>query len=468
VTDEIKNNTTGIFSRVLVLAGGGAKGAYAFGALKAFRDRGVQFDAVAGTSVGALNALLWATQSLDRYQQLWAQLSFENTYPPALLAWFPNWARKVIGTTYCLFRVLWSSARRIPTPDYKWLDLLVAFAVSLIVTAPLSIAGVLSIYGISKVTISYHSISIPLDLGNRFSGLVMIVFAVGGIISFCSRRKKGTWILFLSGGAMWGLALVGGCVLLLNHIAERSLRLIAYGVSVAAIPLLIWLIAKGRKWFRRNACLAQEPLRQTIENILSHEKLTIPTFVTCAYQQEVFDPKDGSFSRATSGAEVMFGEVEPNTHYNWVPNYIRINELSIKDACNVCLASAALPYGVVPAITLTNELRSLLHLPDTVSNFVDGGVADNVPYFPFVEDFPANELFIVLLKPCTDERCTLVSDVNRETWIEREYALRIAKLGVPRLKRLNPPQLPDYVPWPEPLEAREPVHWPKRITFFFP
>jgi predicted acylesterase/phospholipase RssA len=47
--------------RGLVLAGGGAKGAYQFGCLKAFRERQIEFDYVSGTSVGALNAVLAAT-----------------------------------------------------------------------------------------------------------------------------------------------------------------------------------------------------------------------------------------------------------------------------------------------------------------------------------------------------------------------------------------------------------------------
>jgi NTE family protein len=48
-----------MFHRVLILAGDGAKGVYALGALKAFRDAQIRFDPVAGTSVGALNAILW-------------------------------------------------------------------------------------------------------------------------------------------------------------------------------------------------------------------------------------------------------------------------------------------------------------------------------------------------------------------------------------------------------------------------
>ena len=38
----------------LVLAGGGARGGYEIGALKALEELGLQFDAVVGTSVGSL------------------------------------------------------------------------------------------------------------------------------------------------------------------------------------------------------------------------------------------------------------------------------------------------------------------------------------------------------------------------------------------------------------------------------
>ncbi|OYO51117.1 hypothetical protein CG709_20055, partial [Lachnotalea glycerini] len=42
----------------IVLEGGGAKGAYQIGAWKAFEEVGVKVNAVAGTSVGALNAAM--------------------------------------------------------------------------------------------------------------------------------------------------------------------------------------------------------------------------------------------------------------------------------------------------------------------------------------------------------------------------------------------------------------------------
>lgn len=53
-------------SYALALEGGGAKGAYQIGAWKALREAGVKIDAVAGTSVGALNGSLIVMGDLER------------------------------------------------------------------------------------------------------------------------------------------------------------------------------------------------------------------------------------------------------------------------------------------------------------------------------------------------------------------------------------------------------------------
>lgn len=64
----------------LVLSGGGAKGAYQVGVLKALRELGTRIDAVSGASIGALNGgVLASAPSLDvaieRLEQLWGRLS---------------------------------------------------------------------------------------------------------------------------------------------------------------------------------------------------------------------------------------------------------------------------------------------------------------------------------------------------------------------------------------------------------
>src|SRR6185437_12814108 len=47
-----------ILKRGLVLEGGGAKGAYQVGCMRAFQEHDIKFDAIAGTSIGALNGAL--------------------------------------------------------------------------------------------------------------------------------------------------------------------------------------------------------------------------------------------------------------------------------------------------------------------------------------------------------------------------------------------------------------------------
>ncbi len=55
----------------LTLEGGGAKGAYQIGAWKAFREKGIQFDGVAGTSVGALNGAMILQDDFDLAWETW-------------------------------------------------------------------------------------------------------------------------------------------------------------------------------------------------------------------------------------------------------------------------------------------------------------------------------------------------------------------------------------------------------------
>ena len=62
----------------LVLEGGGAKGAYQIGAWKALKEAGVKINAVAGTSVGALNGALICMDELEMAQQMWSNLTYSQ------------------------------------------------------------------------------------------------------------------------------------------------------------------------------------------------------------------------------------------------------------------------------------------------------------------------------------------------------------------------------------------------------
>ncbi len=62
----------------IALEGGGAKGAYEIGVWKALKEAGIQFDAVAGTSVGALNGAMMAIGDLDKAIDCWTNISLQQ------------------------------------------------------------------------------------------------------------------------------------------------------------------------------------------------------------------------------------------------------------------------------------------------------------------------------------------------------------------------------------------------------
>ncbi len=61
----------------LVLSGGGAKGSYEIGVWKALRETGLdkKVSAISGCSVGALNAMFFATGDYDKISDLWLRVS---------------------------------------------------------------------------------------------------------------------------------------------------------------------------------------------------------------------------------------------------------------------------------------------------------------------------------------------------------------------------------------------------------
>lgn len=62
----------------IVLEGGGAKGAYQVGAWKALIEAGVKISAVAGTSVGALNAAMICMGDLEKTENLWKNIAYSK------------------------------------------------------------------------------------------------------------------------------------------------------------------------------------------------------------------------------------------------------------------------------------------------------------------------------------------------------------------------------------------------------
>ena len=66
----------------LVLSGGGGKGAYQVGVLKALAENGVLDDvtAISGASIGAVNAMLYAMEDIELMYKAWEEIEMETIF----------------------------------------------------------------------------------------------------------------------------------------------------------------------------------------------------------------------------------------------------------------------------------------------------------------------------------------------------------------------------------------------------
>jgi len=64
----------------ILCAGGGARGIIQFGMLKAFKDLGLDYSIVYGSSVGALNAALYHQGDMDLLEHIWMTITNDQVY----------------------------------------------------------------------------------------------------------------------------------------------------------------------------------------------------------------------------------------------------------------------------------------------------------------------------------------------------------------------------------------------------
>ena len=78
--------------KALLFEGGGAKGAYEAGAVKALNKKKIYFDGVGGTSIGAFNAAFYAQKNFNGMYKLWLSVDSQELFgiEPKLLLDFQN------------------------------------------------------------------------------------------------------------------------------------------------------------------------------------------------------------------------------------------------------------------------------------------------------------------------------------------------------------------------------------------
>jgi NTE family protein len=68
----------------LVLEGGGTKGAYQIGAIRAILENNIQIGAITGTSIGALNGAMIVSGNFDKMYDLWYNIDYKNLFDNSL------------------------------------------------------------------------------------------------------------------------------------------------------------------------------------------------------------------------------------------------------------------------------------------------------------------------------------------------------------------------------------------------
>lgn len=64
----------------LVLGGGGTKGSYQIGVLRALRQLDIKFDIITGTSIGSINGAIYCQSEFDDIEQIWSNISKKSIF----------------------------------------------------------------------------------------------------------------------------------------------------------------------------------------------------------------------------------------------------------------------------------------------------------------------------------------------------------------------------------------------------
>ena len=105
----------------IVLTGGGAKGAYQIGCLRALRDAGLlPLDAISGASVGAIHGVMLAAGKLDEAEAIWRRARWRDVAAMATrrLPWFPVWLLAGLVSEFSPFSV-WRLSELVTHP-VRW------------------------------------------------------------------------------------------------------------------------------------------------------------------------------------------------------------------------------------------------------------------------------------------------------------------------------------------------------------
>ena len=404
--------------RGLVLEGGGAKGSWQFGVLLALAEKGIEFDAVSGTSVGALNGALWCAGKLQAGREMWQSMSLGRVF--ATKIWLaPSFVIGLFCRTF--YALLYDFVPEEPEDPQR----------SLVQVGKI----LMMLPGLSTATLLFiEMVKVASILGILSSLVLAYVFVLGRL----SEPHRGRHFFLDIGITLW---CVGAATWMLLGGAWDDWPVVAVG----ALPIGLLGIA----WALRQANLSlfvPRPLETTIRSILT-EPLKTPLFATVARNVDAYyDPNSVDYMRIVPDHEPPYWS--PLSRSALLPVYQRVDCATLDEAVEALLASSALPLGLVSARRDEKGRR-----------IFDGGTVDNLPWHPLVGDIFCEELVIVRCNPGA-----MWDDLKeRKKWTDRDRLQRVVELGFVAWEiKSGSPRIEVSV------AARRPPYWPQVVTVIAP
>lgn len=428
-----------------VFEGGGAKGSFSFAAAMALIDAGVPFHCLAGTSVGALTALLLSCQARADGKKLWQEIRRQDVLP------FRTW--KILGAPYlfCLLFLhsyIWTYTGRRGWPDPGPMRRVLERAALFVMLIP-----VFS-FGLSMVALG-QSWLIRVIGGGVTAYFAFAIWAHTADDWPEEERRR----LISIARSMPALELLLVPLMMVMALYQwlfggrDPLQLLSFWTAFCALslPLVIHLVAANAG---KHAALSNVPLRQKVVDILAKQLPQIPTYVTVARESRHIDP-DRPIISATQYDQTSPLEYFVTAQSEYVPMYLRIDGRPLEEVADWVTASAALPLGLVAPMSVKDY------------SVVDGGVADNVPVRPLVDLEQCDLLFVFRLnrelEPRDDDFTTQHPNMVehwKRCWRKEDVA---AFQPTPQFLeqdwgQFQAPKKPTAVPW---RVARTP--WPEII-----
>lgn len=449
-------NSAHLIRRGLVIAGGGAKGAYTFGCLKALRELGLEFGAVAGTSAGALNAAIWSIGDMDAGERLWSSISPASAYERrGLLKFLPRPLARAIGSVIVVISLLVARADGVPIGSGldRTLALIAAVLVGIVMTT-IAAAPALLLFptpGLAEISVP-KALAMGLLLCFPLVLLSIMIIGIGGEKTNQRPHGLGKFVFII----LWATTATYPMV----YVSEYHLDLARLGQALFILAFAMWMVvAFFLAWvfaillliplipFMGMTALSNDPLLRTVSGFLKSGEMRIPTIVTTARLLPVFDPDRPTWAAADRSIrpydEPYLGPWKPDPAHSWVPAYVRIDGGSPEQQATFLMASAALPFGIVRPVVIGG------------TSYVDGGIIDNLPILPLLE-YRFDELYVLTLHPAcaadekllAPERCARL--LRLLSLLRRPLPGDIPNRDAAYFPR-DPPErvpLPDVGPWP--------------------